>query len=90
MEDKKIDIRELSIAKAHDAFRDGSLTVVSLCAAYLDRIERLDRAGPRINSTMALSKTALQEAEALDSLFRETKHFKGILHGIPILVKDQV
>lgn len=90
MDDTKVDVRELTIAKAHNAFRNGSLTAVSLCAAYLERIERLDKAGPRINSTMALSKTALQEAATLDSLFHETKKFKGILHGIPILVKDQV
>ncbi|KXS98425.1 hypothetical protein AC578_1759 [Pseudocercospora eumusae] len=89
MDGIKIDVRELTIAKAHDAFRDGSLTALALCAAYLDRIERLDKAGPRINSTMALSKTALQEAAALDSLLLETGKFKATLHGIPILVKDQ-
>ena len=90
MGDMNIDVRELTIAKAHDAFRHGSLTAVSLCAAYLDRIERLDKAGPRINSTMALSKTALQEAAALDSFCHDTGKLKGSLHGMPILVKDQV
>ncbi|KXT15675.1 hypothetical protein AC579_6118 [Pseudocercospora musae] len=89
MDGTNIDVRELTIAKAHDAFRDGSVTAMSLCAAYLDRIEKLDKAGPMINSTMALSKTALQEAAALDSLYRDTGKFKGRLHGIPVLVKDQ-
>ncbi|KAF7192470.1 Glutamyl-tRNA(Gln) amidotransferase subunit A, partial [Pseudocercospora fuligena] len=89
VDDTMIDVRELTIAKAHDAFRDGSLTATSLCAAYLDRIERLDKAGLRLNSTMALSKTALQEATALDALYHATGKFKGTLHGIPILVKDQ-
>ncbi|EME79632.1 uncharacterized protein MYCFIDRAFT_142619 [Pseudocercospora fijiensis CIRAD86] len=86
----KIDVDELTIAQVHDAFRDGSLTAVSLCAAYLERVERLDKAGPRINSTMSLSETALQEAEALDMVWQTARKFKGILHGIPILVKDHI
>ena len=84
-----IDVHELTIAQVHESFRLGHLTAVALCATYLDRIREFDKSGPRINSTMALSATSLEEAAALDAHLRETDELKGSLHGIPILVKDQ-
>ncbi|KAK4956881.1 hypothetical protein LTR10_006410 [Elasticomyces elasticus] len=67
----------------------GSFSAEDLTAAYLDRIARLDKAGPRINSTLAISSTALDEARILDAHYRAHGSFKGRLHGVPILVKDQ-
>lgn len=80
----------MTIARAHDGFQRGDFTVTDLTAAFLDRIKSLDQAGPRINSMMAMSTTALQEAALLDSYYKETGKLKGRLHGIPIVVKDQV
>lgn len=85
-----INVQELTIAQAQEGFKLGRFTAHELCAAFLERIDKFDKSGPRINSTMALSTTALDEAAALDLYFRETGKFKGSLHGIPILVKDQV
>ncbi|EXJ92450.1 hypothetical protein A1O3_01001 [Capronia epimyces CBS 606.96] len=82
-------IEELTIALAHDAFRSGAYTCKELTGAFLDRIDRLDKNGPRIHSTLAISKEALDEAELLDKYFRDHGKFKGHLHGIPVLVKDQ-
>ena len=84
-----MDVRELTISQTHKGYRDGTLTAADLTTAYLERIKNLDKDGPRINSTMAISTTALEEASALDAYFRETGNLKGKLHGIPILVKDQ-
>lgn len=84
-----VDVRELTIAQAQDGFRAGAFTAQDLVKAFLDRIERLDKSGPRINSTMALSTTAISEAAALDAHFYQTGNFRGKLHGIPVLVKDQ-
>ena len=82
-------VRELTIAGAHEAFRAGSYTAEDLTAAYLDRIQRFDKSGPTINSTLAISQTALAEARQLDEDYSKTKAFRGRLHGIPILIKDQ-
>ncbi|OAA68582.1 Amidase signature domain protein [Niveomyces insectorum RCEF 264] len=84
-----MDVREITIAQAHNGFRTSAFTARDLTAAFLDRIATLDKAGPGINATMALSTTALAEAEALDAHFAATSQFRGPLHGIPVLVKDQ-
>lgn len=83
-------IEEITIQQAHDGFRCGDFGAKDLTAAFLDRIKRLDKTGPNINAMMALSTTALDEATLLDEYFRETGRFKGRLHGIPFVVKDQV
>ena len=83
------DIKELTIAQAHEAFRAGTYTVEDLTATYLDRIQRFDKSGPKINSTLAISQTALAEARQLDEDYSKTSTFRGRLHGIPILIKDQ-
>ncbi|KAI4753817.1 hypothetical protein E4T52_13909 [Aureobasidium sp. EXF-3400] len=82
-------IEELTIGQAHEAFRNGKYTVEDLTAAYLERIQRLDKSGPEINSTLAISQTALVEARQLDEDYASTGAFEGRLHGIPILIKDQ-
>lgn len=84
-----VDIEELTISQAHEAFRAGAYTAEDLTAAYLDRIQRFDKSGPGINSTLALSQTALAEARNLDHEYATTSTFRGRLHGVPILIKDQ-
>src|SRR3989442_9154678 len=56
---------------------------------YLDRIEPYDQKVPAINSVITLNKKALEEADKLDAAFKQAG-FVGPLHGIPILIKDQV
>lgn len=84
-----VDVREITIAQAHDGFRTGAFTARDLTIAFLSRIATLDKSGPCINATMALSKTAVAEAAALDAHFAATGQLRGPLHGIPVLVKDQ-
>ncbi|KAH9984867.1 amidase signature enzyme [Xylariaceae sp. FL0662B] len=84
-----VEVEEITIAQAQDGFRRGDFSARDLTAAFLDRITWLDKAGPRINSTMAMSTTALADGAALDAYFQETGNFKGKLHGVPVLVKDQ-
>lgn len=85
-----LEVREITIKIAQDGFKSGKFTAKELTSAFLERIAKWDKAGPRINSTMAMSVTALEEAEALDCYFKEHGKLKGRLHGIPVLVKDQV
>ncbi|KAI2782981.1 amidase signature enzyme [Daldinia loculata] len=84
-----LEVREITIKIAQDGFKSGKFTAKELTSAFLERIAKWDKAGPRINSTMAMSVTALEEAEALDYYFKEHGKLMGRLHGIPVLVKDQ-
>jgi amidase len=67
----------------------GSVTSESLVRAYLERIEALDRRGPEIRSVLALNPSAIAQAKALDAE-RKQRGVRGPLHGIPILIKDNV
>lgn len=60
-----------------------------LSQAYLERIEAIDQAGPKLNACTHVL-TSLEEAESLDEHFKRTGEFVGPLHGVPVLVKDQV
>lgn len=67
----------------------GALDSVTLTRAYLERIARIDRAGPRLNAVIELNPDALKDAAALDA---ERRHgqLRGPLHGIPVLLKDNI
>ena len=67
----------------------GALSSHALTQAYLDRIAAIDAAGPRLNSVIALNPQALPEADALDAE-RRSGRVRGPLHGIPILLKDNI
>lgn len=80
---------ELTIAEIHEAMRAGELTSEALVRRYLDRIEAYDREGPELNSIITVNDAAIERAATLDRRF-ETEGPVGPLHGVPILVKDQV
>jgi amidase len=67
----------------------GTLTARDLTQAYLDRIAKIDDAGPRLDSVIELNPAALSDAAALDAERRAGK-VRGPLHGIPVLIKDNV
>ena len=82
-------MEQLTINGAHEAFRLGTFTAQELVSYYLDRIQSIDRSGPTLNGILAIASNAVAEAEYLDKHLRETGEFKGPLHGIPVIVKDQ-
>ncbi|MGJ8720883.1 MAG: amidase [Salinibacterium amurskyense] len=84
------DVREITISEVQDAYRAGTVTVADVVQAYLGRIESIDRNGAALNSIVALSPVAAAEAAALDAHFAESGELFGPLHGVPVLVKDQV
>ncbi|MDI1319473.1 MAG: amidase [bacterium] len=67
----------------------GKLTARELTAAYLQRIAEIDRAGPKLNAVIELNPDALAIAEQLDAE-RKAGHVRGPLHGIPVLIKDNI
>ncbi len=86
---KTFQLLETTIADVHAAFAAGELTARQLVEMYLERIEAYDRNGPKINSIISVSPTALAEADALDAAYRASGPV-GPLHGIPIILKDQM
>jgi len=86
---KPFQFDEATISDLQSRLKSGELSARSLTAAYLARIEEIDKAGPRLNSVIEVNPDALAIAEALDKE-RKQKGPRGPLHGIPVLVKDNI
>jgi amidase len=80
---------ETTIADVHAAMRDGTLTTKRLVEMYLARIEAYDKKGPALNGVILVNPKALEIAEDLDAKFKASGPV-GPLHGIPVLLKDNV
>ncbi|HYC38423.1 MAG TPA: amidase [Usitatibacter sp.] len=85
----KFTLEEASLASLARRMQEGTATAKSLAEAYLARIAALDRAGPQLRAVIELNPEALAIAEALDRE-RKAGRLRGPLHGIPILVKDNI
>jgi Asp-tRNA(Asn)/Glu-tRNA(Gln) amidotransferase A subunit family amidase len=81
-----IDLSELTIAQIHHAYQEQTYSAEMLTKAYLNRIEEYDSS---INSITVINPEAVAIARQLDKEFRETGKFRP-LHGIPIIVKDNI
>ena len=81
---------ETTIADVQAAYKSGATTAAKLVQAYLERIQAYDQNGPKLNVVIALNPRAMQEAAALDERFRATGKLVGPLHGIPLLLKDNI
>jgi amidase len=82
-------MEELMIGELQGQMASGESTSRALTQAYLDRIEALDRNGPRVNAVIEVNPEALVIADALDAE-RRAGRVRGPLHGIPILLKDNI
>ncbi len=80
---------ELTIPQLQEKVKSGLLSYVSLTRIYLKRIEEMDKAGPILNSVIEINPDALVMAEKMDQERKEGK-IRGPLHGIPILIKDNI
>lgn len=83
------EFEEATIAELQAAMESGRTTSRKLCEAYLARIEALDRRGPTLRSVIETNPEALTIAAGLDAE-RKAGNLRGPLHGIPILVKDNI
>jgi len=89
-EAKPFQIEEASISDVQAAYKSGAATAIRVVQSYLARIQAYDQAGPKLNVVIYLNPHALEEAAAQDEYFRKTRKFVGPLHGIPVLLKDNV
>ena len=87
--DTLFQLEELTVADFQAGLKSGKLTARRVAEMYLKRIEEVDRHGPALNSVIEVNPEALAIADALD---RERKQgrVRGPLHGVPVLIKDNV
>jgi amidase len=83
------ELDELTISELQEAMKSGKYTSSSLVEKYLNRIREIDRSGPGLNSVIETNPEAGEIARALDRE-RKQKGARGPLHGIPILIKDNI
>ncbi|MEZ4454598.1 MAG: amidase [Nannocystaceae bacterium] len=82
-------IESRSIVELSAAMDDGALTSEAITRAYLDRIAAIDDAGPTLSAVIAVMPGAIEESRARDEE-RRAGRIRGPLHGIPILLKDNI
>jgi amidase len=83
------ELDELTLAHLQDGMKSGKFTARFLAEQYLARIEAVDKRGPAVNSVIEVNPDALAIADALDREWK-AKGTRGPLHGIPVLVKDNI
>ncbi len=78
-----------SIPKLQESLASGELSSEELVRLYTDRIKKIDRNGPHLHAIISINQQALAEAKRMDEL-REQGKMLGSMHGIPILIKDNI
>ena len=83
------DLNEITVDELQQKMQTGAATAVSLTNMYLKRIKEIDKKGPKINAVIELNPDAVAIATALDKE-RKAGKIRGPLHGIPVLIKDNI
>jgi amidase len=83
------ELDEITISDLQDGMKSGKYTSRSITEKYLARIDAIDKQGPALNAIIELNPDALSIADAMDKE-RKDKGPRGPLHGIPILIKDNI
>ena len=86
---KPFELEEITIAELQDGMKSGKFTARSIVEKYMARIGEIDKQGPAINSIIQMNPDALGIAGELDAE-RKSKGSRGPLHGIPVLIKDNI
>jgi len=87
--EKPFELDEMTLPELQDGMKSGKFTARSLAEKYLERIGDMDTDGPALNSVIELNHDALAIADALDAE-RKSKGPRGPVHGIPVLIKDNI
>ncbi|WP_252312784.1 amidase [Sinobaca sp. H24] len=82
-------IHEAAIEDIQEAFRLKEITAERVTELFLERIKAFNKKGPAVQAVITTNTKALKQARELDMYYKENGTFKGPLHGIPFLVKDQ-
>ena len=82
-------LEEVTLVELQTALSTGEITARQLTEMYIERIQALDQSGPTLNAVLEINPDALEIASALDQE-RATSGPRGPLHGIPVLIKDNI
>lgn len=88
-ENKPFELEEITIAELQDGMKSGKFTAHSLVEMYTARIEEIDKRGPAVNAIIEMNPDALSIAQDIDRE-RKARGPRGPLHGIPVLIKDNI
>jgi amidase len=83
------ELEEITLGELQDGMKSGRWTARSIAESYLGRIDALDKHGPTVNAIIELNPEALTIADAMDRE-RKAGHVRGPLHGIPVVIKDNI
>ncbi len=86
---KPFELDEITIPELQNGMKSGKFTARTLAEKYLARIDEIDKRGPAVNAIIELNPDALSIADALDQE-RKAKGPRGPLHGIPVVIKDNI
>ena len=80
---------ETTVENLIDGYKNGDIKAVEVIKEYINRIKKIDMAGPNLRSIIQINPDAVKIASDLDNLLSKGK-LKGPLHGIPIILKDNI
>lgn len=83
------ELEELTISELQEGMKAGRFTARGLTETYLKRIDAIDKKGPVINCVIEINPDAMSIADAMDRE-RKNQDLRGPLHGIPVLIKDNI
>jgi len=86
---KDVDLNETTVDQLQKKMQSGDLTSVLITRWYLKRIDEFDKSGPALNSIIEINPDAIPIAASMD-VERKAGKIRGPLHGIPILIKDNI
>ncbi|MDA9304194.1 amidase family protein, partial [bacterium] len=78
---------EITIPELQEGYKNGGWTIRDVIAAYSNRIDAIDHSGPQLHSVIVVNPDALAIADSLDRVAPEQR---GPLHGVPVLLKDNI
>lgn len=83
------ELNEITISQLQGKMQSGTMSSEQITRKYLDRIEQIDKNGPQLRSVIEVNPDALEIARQLDAE-RKSGKVRGLLHGIPVLIKDNI
>lgn len=83
------ELNEATIDSLQEAMKSGKYSSQKITQLYLDRIQQIDKSGPKLNSVIEINPDAISIAAQMDEE-RKNGKIRGPLHGIPVLIKDNI